>query len=334
MLGSGRPGFKAARDGWFMSSMTEDGFGGFLGLELPRGRAEPHPGALALTSGRACLRLALEILRPALLQVPHYACDVVTEVATRVGVPVRRYAIEEDLSPRTADLGGEGALLLVDYFGLGPAVPAFDGPSIHDCTQAFFVEASPGQWVFNSARKFFGVPDGAYLYGPGVLDVHPGPAPPPRVDHLVSKLEGQQALAFQQYRAGESEVSVEVRSMSEVSRRLLALVDHPAVIRRRQENYRRLHQNLGAANELVMAHRDLDGRVPLCYPFLPSRRIERTALHARKIYVPTFWPEFLERAPPGLAVESRLARELLPLPIDHRYTESDMDGMSEIVMSS
>ena len=49
-----------------------------------------------------------------------------------------------------------------------------------------------------------------------------------------------------------------------------------------------------------------------------------------KLYVPIFWKECLDRAD-GFDWEKKLTSELLPLPIDHRYHEEDMDRIVSVI---
>ena len=55
----------------------------------------------------------------------------------------------------------------------------------------------------------------------------------------------------------------------------------------------------------------------------------RKALQAKKVYVPLLWPEAAaaEHDPVGRAY----ARNILPLPVDQRYTPEDMERMLAIL---
>ena len=46
-------------------------------------------------------------------------------------------------------------------------------------------------------------------------------------------------------------------------------------------------------------------------------------LATENIYVPTLWPELLQSFPSG-STERRLAEDILPLPVDQRYSAEDM----------
>src|SRR5207244_4125851 len=113
-----------------------------------------------------------------------------------------------------------------------------------DDTQAFFRRGDPDAWSFNSARKFFGVPDGAFLYGPADdLDALP-PSEAGDCDHLLARLAGDDERAWQQFKAHEARVGIEPRAMSAVSARLLDAVDMERARRCRLANFETLHRLL------------------------------------------------------------------------------------------
>ena len=62
---------------------------------------------------------------------------------------------------------------------------------------------------------------------------------------------------------------------------------------------------------------------------LPKGEQVRKALQAKKVYVPLLWPEAAaaEHDPVGRAY----ARNILPLPVDQRYTPEDMERMLAIL---
>ena len=50
-----------------------------------------------------------------------------------------------------------------------------------------------------------------------------------------------------------------------------------------------------------------------------------------KLFVPALWPEVPSRRAPGFEKSRDLASRLLPLPIDQRYGDADMDRLAERV---
>jgi hypothetical protein len=304
--------------------------GGFLPLELPACRGAYHVGAAALASGRACWHRVLQQLKPRKALVPFFVCDAVLQPLAAVGVEYEFYAIGEHLTPELTRRPGEkDVLLAVNYFGLFSTAMQ-DLTRVHgaqvvvDDTQAFFRKGDAESWSFNSARKFFGVPDGGYLYGPNDADhVYP-PSVTGDCAHLVSRMVCDDDVALEQYREHEARIGSDIRAMSPVSERLLASVNFDAVRGARRDNFAALHRRLGSRNQLAANLGDLSHDVPMCYPFLPDVRVDREALWREGLFVPQFWPEIAKRSSPGFARERQLAERLLPLPVDHRYGTDDM----------
>jgi hypothetical protein len=302
--------------------------GGFFELELPRGTGPYHPGAMALTCGRACLRHALAVLAPRHVYVPFYTCDAVPEAVTAAGVPWTFYPVNEQLEPLSDPQPGPAEVVVyVNYFGLkgeaARALAARLGPAlIVDDTQAFFARGYPGSWSFNSARKFFGVPDGAYLYAPVPLPPVVARNENPEWEYLTARLAGHQEAAYRKFQASEAAVTSEVRRLSIGAERMLAGIDYQAAALRRRANFAAYHDGLGRWNCLAL--RPDPEAVPLCYPFLPAGQIRREVLYAQEIYPPRYWAECGTRAGRGFDWERELSDRLLPLPVDQRYGVNDV----------
>ena len=312
--------------------------GGFFELETGRGGNLWHRGSVALTSGRACLRAILELTRPARVFVPFYICDAALEPLRQLGIPFEFFSLTSSLDPATETWPADAGVLYVNYFdmkgGGAEHLGAALGPrAIVDDTQAFFRRGRTGAWSFNSARKFFGVPDGAYMYGPRAGDVRPAaPNDGAQAAHLAARLMGNQDLAYQQYVEAEAQVSTDVRLPSRTASRLLDGLPYEHVRTARRRNFAQLHERLAGMNTLRMDLTLDADTVPFCYPFLPSRPSLHQALWQRRIFVPRLWPEVASRPGGPFAWERDLAARLLPLPIDHRYGHEDMTRVTDAVL--
>jgi hypothetical protein len=69
----------------------------------------------------------------------------------------------------------------------------------------------------------------------------------------------------------------------------------------------------------------------MVYPLITPYKTDREKLYSHGIYVPTFWAEIKSGSKKGFETESKLAESLLPLPIDHRYQEADMQSMAAVI---
>ena len=307
--------------------------GGFLPLEIPSGESSWHRGAAVFTSGRAAWHAILRERRPRRVRLPFYICDAAIQPLAATGTPFDFYPIDERFQPRfDPPCGSDELSLVVNYFGLQTpfvdALVAAHCPDIVvDDTQAFFRRGLVGAMSFNSARKFFGVPDGAYVYG-----IAQPPALPPSdlddCDHLITRLGDNADLAWEQFKAHEARVGIEPRAISLVSERLLASVDMARARVARCRNFNALHRRLGGANTIAIRLEDATAG-PLCYPFLPAAPVDRKALAAAGLFVPALWPDVTARAGAGFDWERDVAERLVPLPIDHRYTPADMETVGD-----
>jgi len=315
--------------------------GGFLPLEVPPVLvAEPyHAGAVALASGRACWHVVLRVSRPRRVLIPFFVCDAVLQPLAATGTAFEFYAIDRSFRPAAAapEPNDGDLILIVNYFGV---LTSFvddrvrrqpSGVAVDD-TQAFFRRGSSAAWSFNSARKFFGVPDGAFLYGPA-HDLGDLPASDVAdCDHLLARLAGDDGEAWEQFKRHEARIGIEPRAISAISTRLLAAVDMARVRRQREQNFSALHARLRTLNTIALPLDAVDGDGPMCYPFLPAVDVDRRALNRLGVFVPTFWPEIDARADRGFDWERQVAARLLPLPIDHRYGPEAMNALARSVL--
>ena len=314
--------------------------GGFFELEPQRCQGVWHEDAVALTSGRACFRAILERVRPARVLVPFYLCDAALAPLRLLDIPFDFYPLTESLEPDVETWPATASVLCVNYFGLqNRLADAFAGAlgdrGVVDDTQSFFSRARGRAWSFDSARKFFGVPDGAYAYGPDTTSLTPrGVNTGVLTAHLTTRMTGPQDVAYQQYVEAERNVSSDVLAPSMLATRLLGGIAYEDARVARRRNYEQLHQRLSSENTL---HIDLAlgaDAVPFCYPFLPSSASLHRLLWQREIYVPRLWPEVESRDAAGFAWERDLAARLLPLPVDHRYGPGEMGRVADAVLEA
>jgi hypothetical protein len=312
--------------------------GGFFEIERELSvPAECHPAAYALSSGRGAFRAILERVQPRRVLVPFYTCDALLEPLRLLQIPFSFYELDASLKPREefALAPGEHAVV-INYFGLKSdevlsLAQRWGRQLIVDNTQAFFDGPAAGAYSFNSARKFFGVPDGSFLYSPEPLSLCLPENTDISLDHLLKRSAGDLPGAYLAFRAAEALVNSDVKGMSLHSRTTIHRIPHSWVQDRRRTNFFQYERAFAESNAFSIP---LSPRaVPFCYPLLPSRQIDRRLLHEQGIFVPTFWPELAQRTEPGFGLERRLAKDLLPLPVDHRYDADDLNRVIKIVGS-
>ncbi|MBL0126372.1 MAG: hypothetical protein IPP83_02710 [Flavobacteriales bacterium] len=302
--------------------------GGFFELELPLKGRSPHPEAIALSTGRACLMVILDVIRPSMVHVPFHTCDATLEPFKQLKIETRFYALKENLEPASLPILGIGEYFLwTNYYGLcGDLTDRlkqhYADRLIIDDTHAFFQGIHPGHWSFTSARKYFGVPDGAYLFTPRPIEVEAPRFTAISMDHGMLRAMGLQQEAFAAYQRYEACLPCAVNRISTVSEGLLRGVDLEATKARRRLNFEFFAERIGHLDHLKL-HLASDA-VPFCFPFLPESPMDRAALYTKGFFIPRYWPDAERRNTTGFEVERRLGADLLPLPVDHRYTPEDL----------
>lgn len=318
----------------------EKEYGGYLPLELPRGReyfAGLGSDVQRLNCARSAIYAALEQCGAAKVWLPWYNCETVQEPLRRLGVPYGLYLLDDELFPQTPPLEENEWLLYVNYFGTAPkelldrVKTAFDRV-IFDNTQAFFAPPRMDGDSYNvySCRKFLGVADGAYLIHKGLrARAYPADSSWQRAGYLLKCLDTSTNEAYADSLQNEDLLAREVRGMSALTRHMLAAIDYEEIKRRRRENFLALHAELIAVNGRAV---NTDAAAPMVYPLYVENDGLRAKLIAKRVYVPQWWKWLLDKVPAG-SVEARLSRWLLPLPVDQRYTPEDMRDLARIVRS-
>lgn len=317
-----------------MSSQRE--IGGYFGLEPGRHGSNPHAGARALNSARNCLLYVLLARRPSRLYLPVYLCDSMLEPLRQAGVEHGFYNIDVDLEIAGPPmLGRDDCLLYVNYFGLKGdycrQLVARYGPAlIVDNSQALFAPPMACAATLYSPRKFCGVSDGGYLYCEAAIDVElERDVSYDSVRHLAGRVDVGAAAFYADFRASEQRLSGRpLRRMSALTQALLNGIDHEHARRTRQHNFQFLHAALRSANRLRIDTAGVDG--PMVYPFFAADPTLRQRLIAQKIYVATYWSEVLQREQAS-ALERELVEYLVPLPIDQRYGQRDMQVVLDVI---
>jgi hypothetical protein len=150
-----------------------------------------------------------------------------------------------------------------------------------------------------------------------------------RCEHLLRRIDNGPEDAYPRFlRSNRILDSLPLRSMSNLTRRMLQGVDYVGVARRRVGNYGVLHEILKGINLVDCELKD--GQVPMVYPFLGRRNGLRDHLISKRIYVARYWPNVLAWTTEG-SVEYEYAMNLVPLPVDQRYGVSDMEVVAGVV---
>ncbi|MBG6234378.1 hypothetical protein IWX76_000933 [Pedobacter sp. CAN_A7] len=308
--------------------------GGYLELQLPKGE-ELYPTLLKLNTGRNAFEYILKVKRYKLVHIPYYTCEVILEPLKKLGIQFQYYTINEQMDP-VLDfvIGSEDCLLYTNYFGLKQETvirlsKLFDNLII-DNSQAFFSEPLENVDTFYSCRKFFGVPDGAYLQCTSdirlklVKDVSVE-----RFSHLIKSIDLGIENGYKDYIANNRSLSnIPIKRMSALSQRILSGIDYKTCKYRRNSNFMYLHDFLEEYNDYSFDASSVNG--PMVYPLLLSSSEIKNKLLDKRIYIASYWPNVLEWTTNKM-YEHYLTTHLIALPIDHRYTHSEMKRILNVL---
>ncbi|MFV0528660.1 MAG: hypothetical protein ACK5MN_08095 [Lachnospiraceae bacterium] len=310
--------------------------GGYLQLERQRGD-EYYPSLLRLNLGRTALLFLMKSLNIKRLWMPHLLCASVIDTCEKAGYSLSYYSIDENLAPvLNRTLHKDEYLFLVNYYGTltDDAIRHYQEVYTHiivDHTHAFFQAPLPGIPTLYSCRKFFGLPDGAYLYtGRPESDLWASYSKLEmdiscdRMAHILGRFETDASTYYSQMLATAHSYEDEmVKQMSPLTRNLLCGIDYPAVQRTREQNYSFLQHHLSASNQLKFPA----PTAPFVYPYYHRQApLLRQKLAAAKVYIPVYWKNVIELMP-SESIEHTYAQNILPLPCDQRYTLEDMQEL-------
>lgn len=309
--------------------------GGYFELELGNTGAY-HPGAVRLNSGRAGLEYLLSASRYEKVYLPYYTCDVLLQPVTRCGTAFEFYAVDEKLEPvfDFSAIGANEAFLYTNYFGLKDdyidELSSRCANLIIDAAQAFYTRPAGNTDTFYSPRKFFGVPDGGYVYSKKDAGIplvagssHEG------FGHLLIRHEQGAEAGYGMFLENEARLDeLPLQGMSELTARLLSAVPYDLVAAKRRANFSFLHERLSARNTLALSWND--DAVPMVYPFLTEDSSKRRKLIENKVFVAKYWPNVSAWAGKD-AWETHLAENILPLPVDQRYGTDELSFILDLL---
>lgn len=308
--------------------------GGYFGLD-DLVKNEFYDDLLALNSGRNSLLYLLKARKITKLHIPYYLCDSVSRLLEEHDYNFEYYNVDQEFQPIfDKDLEQGEFLYVVNLYGQTSkeqtlALKGHFGQVILDHSHAFFQEPLAGVDTIYSCRKFFGVPDGAYLATDAVLyETLERDVSSDRMSHIMGRYEGTASSYYSDFRRnGDALDATPLRTMSKLTRNLMGAIDYGLARQTRNENYAYLEEQIGPDNPLKL--RMPDGA--FAYPLLVEDGTAiRNKLAAQNIYIPLLWPNVLNDCPEE-SIEYQYAANILPLPCDQRYGIEDMAYLVEKV---
>ena len=313
-----------------MYSKRVKAIGGYFDLQLPL-LEEFYPSLIKLNTGRNALEYILKVNGYTCIYIPYFTCEVILEPIKKLGIEYHFYTLDKDLDPIIDfKIEPNECLLYTNYFGIKQAtvnkLADLEFNLIVDNSQAFYSSPLPGIDTFYSCRKFFGLPDGAYLQSKIKSSTKfERDISYDRMSHLLISIDQSIEKGYESFRINNDVLSNNpIKRMSLLTERLLKSIDYEECRVIRNRNFRILNEALSEKNLLSIDPLAING--PLCYPFLSVKENIKKKLISKRVYVPVFWPNVLNWTTSKM-FENHLCQNLVPLPIDHRYNEEDMERM-------
>ena len=309
--------------------------GGYFELELKSGE-HYHKNALRLNAARNCFEYVLRARNYAKVYIPYYTCEVLLEPVQKADIHYEFYSINEKLEPVDLPLLAENeAFLYTNYFGLKQQcverlAQHYGSQLIVDNAQAFYANPLKGIDTFYSARKFFGVPDGAYLYTDKLLQQeYEQDYSYERMAHLLKRIDCGAEAGYSDFRKNDDALCHQaIKKMSKLTAAILSNIDHAEARKQRSENFQMLDRALGHTNHLHFVLND--DCVPMVYPYLTNEDELKQKLIENKIFVATYWPNVMDWCKEK-TWEYQLAQRTCFLPVDQRYGQEDMNKILNVL---
>lgn len=303
-------------------------YGGYIEFENYTGSLF-HDNAIALSCGRNALAYIIEAKNIKKLYIPYFICSSVVDVCKKNGVDIRFYNINEKFEPVFCKkLNDEEYIYVVNYYG------QLDNEYILrlkekweriivDSSQSFYNKPLDSIDTLYTCRKFFGVSDGAYLYtNKKIKRKLPIDQSYDRMKYLMGRYERTANEFYMDYVSNNKMFNSEpIKCMSKLTKNILRSLDYDNIAKKRQNNFNMYNKKLESINKLKL--KSVYGA--FMYPLLIKQgKLIRQKLQEMNIYIPTLWPDVLERCSEE-TLEYIYAENILPLPVDQRYDIEDIE---------
>ncbi len=310
--------------------------GGYIELEF-NSQSKPFHNAIAINCARNGLKYIIKAFDIKKINVPYYTCPVVWEAIEETGCEIQYYKINKDLMPE-CEFDNENYILYTNYFGICSnnikKLSKKYKNLIVDNAQAFYMKPM-GIGSIYSPRKFFGAPDGGYVYCKKIPNetYEKDCSSHTRISHLVKRIEGGANFGYDDFNKNEDSLrKTEIKYMSDLTAYILSHINYKEAKEKRLRNFNYLHKILKKYNKLKIA---LTDDIPMYYPLYIENNKLREELVRNNIYIPKCWRggEYKQYNSilQNCLLEQDLSNYIFPLIIDQRYNISDMQKIIKII---
>lgn len=316
--------------------------GGYFGLADADCECGSLPvDGIALNTCRNALEyIILQLPDAKRIYVPYYTCEAVIEPLKRLPIEYEFYHINEQLEIAEELVLGKGDYLIANnYFGIKDAYIAelakeYGDKLIVDNAQALFAPVLPNIKAAYSTRKFVGVADGGFAVGVSAASAsdYEEDNSLDHDSHLYIRKEKGAEAGFKDYQGNECKLDDQpIRIMSPQTKEILSHINYDTIIEKRRKNYLFLCDALNEINNLQLPSID-SFTCPMVYPFMTDDESLRGRLIQNKVFVARYWPNVLEWCSKD-EFEYKLANQIIPLPIDQRYGEIEINNILKFIKS-
>lgn len=307
--------------------------GGFLEVKLQE-KKEYHNNSIRFNLARHAINFLIKKKRYKKIYLPKYISDTVYNT---INIKIEFYDIDKNFYPilnlKSVNKSVGSALLYPNYFGINnnniTKLKKKIKNLIIDNVHAFFHKPKNLDVIY-SARKFFGVPDGAYLVSSDKFDVKISKDYSfDRYTPLLKKIELGSDKSYLEYLKIEKRLNkAGPRSMSKLTSLFLKSFDYSEEKKIRKKNFDYFHNKIGSKNLIKIPH-NRNNFIPMIYPFLNNNNNIKKFIR-NKIYLPCYYKKSKHLFKKN-SFENFLIEKLLALPIDSRVNKKDIDYMISIL---
>lgn len=209
--------------------------------------------------------------------------------------------------------------------------------AIVDCAQAFFCKPIEGALMVYSCRKFVGTPDGAYVVGKNahlLTDEYPQCYSSDTAAFLLKRIEygcegkGYEARSLNEHRID----SEDCMKMSRLTHILMDAEDYEYNRNKRKVNFAYAHKLLGSLNKINPTMYVDEDTIPMVYPLVVEEDECIQRLFAAKHFQGHWWSYICDEQPND-SFEYWISRYVIPITIDQRYGEKEIDYLVNVILN-
>lgn len=313
--------------------------GGYFGLENDPTREEYHTNALRFNLARSALEFVLINRHIKKLYVPFYSCETVFNAVNNAHVELCCYSLDADMTPSICGKLNDGEYLYItNYFGQLSnndisELKALYHNIIVDNVQSFFQMPIDDVDTIYSCRKYFGVPNGAYLYTSNQQMIDNYDKLEYAVDeacytHITGRIDTNASDHYAESIKHEQQLCCSgLKKMPLSTQLMLSNINYNYVRTVRVANFNILHNSLAKFNRLDVKN---NGGA-FFYPFYINNGNQlRNLMISHKVYIPTLWPN-VKQSSNAQAMD--FANNIVYIPIDQRYGDNEMNFILDMVVN-